>query len=39
MLEDKNETIIKLKTGARNDKSSNYHSDMIKILNKKLTER
>ena len=39
ILEDKNETIIKLKISNKGDKPSSYQSDMIKVLNKKLAEK
>jgi hypothetical protein len=39
ILEDKNETIIKLKTSNKGERPSSYQSDMIKVLNKKLAEK
>lgn len=39
ILEDKNETIVRLKTSSRSEKQSSYQSDMIKVLNKKLAEK
>ena len=42
ILEDKNETIIRLKTGGKGekvDRGGGYHADMVKVLNKRLAER
>jgi hypothetical protein len=41
ILEDKNETIIRLKTGSKPEKveRGGYHADMVKVLNKRLAER
>ena len=39
MLDDKNETILRLKTEARASDKSGYHADMVRVLNKRLAER
>lgn len=45
MLQDKNETIIKLKTGKSNKDNSkdneknSYQAELIKVLNRKLSDR
>ena len=45
MVEDKNETIVRLKTGKGGPSSNNtngsagYQADMVRVLNKRLAER